>query len=68
MSAPERPTLVKRKAIFAFSEAIRRSQALAMTAPAPATRPFKAPTTGRRQRRMARTSAPVTRVKSSRPW
>ena len=50
MSAPERPTLVKRKAIFAASAAMRRSQAEAITAPAPATVPLSAPTIGRRQR------------------
>ena len=59
MSAPESPTLVKRKAIFALSAATRRSQAAAITAPAPATRPLSAATTGRRQRRMARISSPV---------
>ena len=47
MSAPERPTLLKRNAILAVSAAMRMSQAAAITAPAPATVPFSAATTGR---------------------
>src|SRR5213076_3296894 len=64
MSAPESPTLVKRNAIFADSAATRMSHAAAITAPAPATVPFSAPTIGRRQRRMARMRSQVSRVKS----
>ena len=67
MSAPERPTLVNRKAIFALAAAIRMSQAAAITAPAPATVPFSAPTIGRRQAIIDRMSAPVARVNSSSP-
>jgi hypothetical protein len=67
MSAPARPTFVKRKAIFADSAAIRMSHAAAITAPAPATRPLSPATTGRRQCRIALMSAPVARVKARSP-
>ena len=46
---------------------MRRSQAEAITAPAPATVPLSAAITGRRQRRMARIRSQVMRVNSSRP-
>ena len=62
MSAPESPTRTKRNAILARSAAMRKSQADAMTAPAPATVPLSAATTGRGQRRMARIRSQVSRV------
>ncbi len=40
---------------------------MAITAPAPATVPFRAPITGRRHARMARTTSHVMRVNSSSP-
>ena len=49
MSAPERPTLGKMKPKRALSAAMRRSQAAAMTAPAPTAMPLTAAMTGRRQ-------------------
>ena len=67
MSAPARPTREKRKAILALSAAIRMSLAAAITAPAPATVPLSAATTGRRHWRMERMRSPVRRVNSSRP-
>ena len=67
MSAPARPTLVKRKAIFAFSLATRRSDARAMTAPAPAAVPLSAATTGLRSARMFLIRSHVMRVNSTRP-
>ncbi len=48
MSAPDRPTFTNKNAIFADSAAIRTSLAAAITAPAPATVPFRAATIGRR--------------------
>ena len=53
MSAPESPTRVNRYAIRADSAAILTSHAVAMTAPAPATVPLSAATTGCRHRRIA---------------
>ena len=67
MSAPESPTRTNRNAIFADSAAIRKSQAAAITAPAPATVPFRAATIGRRQRRMLRMTSHVMRVNSRSP-
>ena len=67
MSAPDRPTFVNRNAIFADSAAMRTSHAAAMTAPAPATVPFNAPTIGRRHCRSARMRSHVSRVNSSSP-
>ena len=67
MSAPVRPTREKRKAILALSAAIRMSLAAAITAPAPATVPLSAATTGRRHWRMERMRSPVRRVNSSSP-
>ena len=58
---------MKRKAILALGAAMRMSQAAAMTAPAPATVPLRAPTIGRRQAIIERMSAPVARVNSRRP-
>ena len=66
MSAPVRPTFVNRKEIFADGAATRRSEASAMTAPAPATAPWSEAITGCGQRRMFRTRAHVIRVKESR--
>ena len=67
MSAPERPTRTNRNAIFADSAATRMSQAVAITAPAPATVPLSAAITGRRQRRMLRITSQVMRVNSRSP-
>ena len=50
MSAPQRPTCGKMKPNFAAVLAMRKSQASAMTAPAPTAMPLTAATTGRRQR------------------
>jgi hypothetical protein len=47
--------------------AMRRSQAAAMTAPAPTATPLTAAITGRRQVRMLWMSRPVVRVNSSNP-
>ena len=67
MSAPARPTREKRNAILALSAAMRMSLAAAITAPAPATVPLSAATTGRRHCRMDRMRSPVSRVNSSSP-
>src|SRR2546426_4496 len=67
MSAPESPTRTNRNAIFAVSDATRRSQAEAITAPAPATVPFSAAITGFRQRRMFRIRSQVMSVKRRSP-
>src|SRR5579875_3361197 len=64
ISAPVRPTFVKRKAKRAFSEAMRRSEASAMTAPAPAVMPLRAAMIGLSSRRIFCTTAPVMRVNS----
>ena len=66
MSAPASPTFTNRKAIFAFSDITRKSQASAITAPAPAAMPLMAATTGLRSWRMAPMSAPVMRVNAMR--
>lgn len=50
--------------IFADSAKMRRSQAAAITAPAPTATPFTAAMTGRRSSRIDWMSAPVMRVKS----
>ena len=60
MSAPARPTLVK-KAEEADSARILRSAARAMTAPAPAATPLTAAITGTGSRRILSTTAPVAR-------
>ena len=65
MSAPARPTRVKRKATVADGVPRRRSEASAIMAPAPAHTPSSAATMGCGQARMALTSAPVMRVKAS---
>ena len=52
---------------MALSAAMRMSQAAAITAPAPATVPLSAATTGRRHCRIARMRSPVSRVNSSSP-
>ena len=54
MSAPDSPTRVNRYAIRADSAAIRTSHAVAITAPAPATVPLSAATTGCRHWRNRR--------------
>ena len=55
MSAPDKPTFTKRKAIFAAGVAMRMSEAKAMHAPAPAVVPFKEAMTGFGSVRMLRT-------------
>ena len=66
MSAPQRPDLREDEAELAPSSlAMRKSQASAMTAPAPTAVPLTAAMTGRRSSRMFAMSAPVTRVKAS---
>ena len=67
MSAPDRPTFVNRNAMRASSEAIRKSEASAITAPAPATSPLSDAMTGLRSRRILRTRSQVIRVNSSSP-
>ncbi len=67
MSAPQRPTFGKMNPNLAASLAMRKSQARAMTAPAPTAMPLTAATTGLRTFRIDAMSAPVMRVKSSRP-
>ena len=52
MSAPHRPTLGKTKPNLADSLAMRKSEASAITAPAPTATPLTAATTGLRRRRM----------------
>ncbi len=66
MSAPDSPTRVNRKANDAVSAMIRKSQASAMTAPAPAATPFNDAITGSGDSRRALTTLPVIRVNSSR--
>ena len=65
MSQPARPTRVKRKAHFASGVAIRRSEAMAMIAPAPTQTPSAAVMIGLPQFSMDLTRSPVIRVKAS---
>ena len=65
MSAPARPTFVKRNANVAERATTRRSAASAITAPAPAAVPLTAATIGCGQSRIAWMTAPVMRVNSS---
>jgi hypothetical protein len=67
MSAPASPTFVNKNASDADSANKRRSAASAITAPAPAATPLIAAMMGIGQSRIKRTTAPVIRVKSSRP-
>ncbi len=62
MSAPASPTFVNRNAIFAERAASRKSEASAITAPAPAATPFRTASTGCGARRMALIRAHVMRV------
>ena len=59
MSAPVRPTFVKRNANFAESAITRRSLASAITAPAPAAVPLTAAITGLSRRRRFSMTSPV---------
>ena len=63
MSAPESPTLVKRKANLARSDTILKSLANANMAPAPAAMPLTAAITGFLRFRMFLTTLQVIRVK-----
>ena len=65
MSAPASPTRVNRKANEADSAITRKSQASAITAPAPAATPLIAAMTGSGHSRSALTTLPVIRVNSS---
>ena len=65
MSAPERPTRVKRNANDADRASRRKSLASAITEPAPAATPLIAAMTGSGHSRSALTTAPVMRVNSS---
>ena len=65
MSAPASPTRTNRNAILAVSTATRRSQASAITAPAPAATPLMPATTGFGSARMLPISSPVMRVNCS---
>ena len=67
MSAPAKPTFVKRNAKLAERATIRRSAASAITAPAPAAMPFTAAMIGSGHSRIPWTTAPVIRVNSSSP-
>ena len=67
MSQPASPTRTKRNAVLAAGVPKRRSEAMAMIAPAPAQTPSTAAMTGCGQARMALTRSPVMRVNSSRP-
>jgi hypothetical protein len=62
MSQPARPTRVNRKAVLVRAVARRRSEAIAMIAPAPTQTPSTAATMGCGQARMALTVSPVMRV------
>ena len=64
MSQPARPTRVNKNAVRAEGVASRRSEAMAMIAPAPAHTPSTAAITICGAARMARTRSPVMRVKS----
>src|SRR5215203_5788347 len=65
MSAPARPTFVKRNENLAELPSSRRSAASASTAPAPAATPLTAATIGIGQSRIAFTTEPLIRVNSS---
>ncbi len=66
MSQPARPTRLNRKAVLLRAVPSRRSEAIAMIAPAPAQTPSIAATIGCGQVRIAlRTSSPVMRVNIS---
>ncbi len=67
MSAPHSPTRTNRNATLLATVPKRRSDAMAMIAPAPAQMPSTALTIGCGQARIALTRSPVMRVKSSRP-
>ena len=62
MSQPARPTRLNRNATFAFAVPIRRSDAMARIAPAPAQTPSIAATIGCGAARIAFTASPVMRV------
>ena len=64
MSAPDKPTLVKRKAILALGAAMRTSAAAAITAPAPHAKPFTPHTIGFSRRSMFAIKSQVMRVKA----
>ena len=66
MSQPARPTRVNRKATLLRAVPMRRSDAIATIAPAPAHTPSIAETMGCGQARIAFTRSPVMRVKVSR--
>jgi hypothetical protein len=68
MSQPASPTRVNRNAHLAPGVASRRSEAIAMIAPAPTQMPSTAAMTGRPQCSIALTRSPVMRVKASRPF
>ena len=65
MSHPARPTRVNRNAVLASGVPIRRSDAIAMIAPAPTHMPSMAAITGLPQPRIALTRSPVMRVNRS---
>ena len=65
MSAPASPTLVNRNANDADDASSRKSDASAITEPAPAAIPFTDAITGSGHSRSAFTTAPVIRVNSS---
>ena len=67
MSAPARPTRTNKKATLLRAVPTRRSEAMAMIAPAPAQMPSIAATIGCGQARISLTRSPVMRVKASRP-
>ena len=65
MSQPASPTRVNRNATFADGEPSRRSDAVAIIAPAPTQTPSTAEITTCRQPRIAFTRSPVMRVNAS---
>jgi hypothetical protein len=67
MSQPARPTRLNRKATLARGVAIRRSEAIARIAPAPAATPSTAAMIGCGQARIAFTTSPVRAVKAMSP-
>ena len=67
MSQPARPTRLNRNAVFERAVPRRRSEAIAMIAPAPAQTPSTAAMIGCGQARIARTRSPVIRVNLSSP-
>ena len=68
MSQPASPTRVNRNATFAAGVPSRRSEAIAIIAPAPTHTPSTAAMTGCGQARIALTRSPVIRVKASSPF